>query len=63
MPTDDEAPTDSEDAFAEQLGLVLAKAFWSDIEIEGGWKVQTSDEDVPDWDVEIWMISDSGSER
>jgi hypothetical protein len=48
---------DSTDAFATALKSVVEAAHENDVDVEGGWFIETG-EDGPDWDVEIWAVEE-----
>ena len=63
MSTDDEVSVDTCEAFTEHLQLVLENGYQNDIDIEGGWSIQGSSADLPDWDVEIWRLNGADREE
>ncbi|MFC6824559.1 hypothetical protein [Halopelagius fulvigenes] len=48
--------------FTDALGDLLEEAHRNGVDIEGGWLVQSSAEEVPDWDIEIWRVEHADEE-
>ena len=49
---------DSSDRFTAVLEAALADAHRNDIDVEGGWLIESSSSDVPNWDIEIWQTEE-----
>ncbi|MFH5797042.1 hypothetical protein [Haladaptatus sp. CMAA 1911] len=49
---------DSSDRFTAVLEAALAAAHRNDIDVEGGWLIESPSSDVPNWDVEIWQTGE-----
>lgn len=42
--------------FTDELRSLLSEAIENGVDVEGGWLVQSLDEETPDWDIEIWRV-------
>ncbi len=49
---------DSSDRFTAVLEAALAAAHRNDIDVEGGWLIESSSSEVPNWDIEIWRAEE-----
>ena len=59
MTSENDPEIESVETFVIELESILKEAHRNDIAIEGGWLIETSAEDVPNWDLEIWPAKDS----
>ena len=50
---------DSSDRLSAVLAATLASAHRNDLEIEGGWLIESPSSDIPNWDIEIWRTKSS----
>lgn len=49
------------DRFTALLEATLATAYRNDIDVEGGWLIESPSSDVPNWDIEIWRTENPDS--
>ncbi|MGA9399372.1 hypothetical protein [Haladaptatus sp.] len=49
------------DRFTALLEATLAAAYRNDIDVEGGWLIESASSDIPNWDIEIWRTENPDS--
>lgn len=53
-PSSDGPTTEAE--FHDRLGSLIRTAYANSVDIEGGWAYRTTNDDYPDWGVEIYEV-------
>jgi hypothetical protein len=58
MTNETDIVVDSSDRFTAVLEAALANAHRNDVDVEGGWLIESSSSDGPNWDIEIWQAKE-----